>query len=82
MKHDVYPSEAVKAFHDKFVWAYLDADAAANKAAKKKYKVGGIPHVEFLDSTGQSIGQHVGLTSPKDFAETLDAMLKKAGGKK
>ncbi len=81
MKNNVYPSEAVKPFHDKFVWAYLDADAAANKAPMKKFGVKGIPHIEFLDSTGKSIGKQVGANSPEAFAKTLEEMLKKAGGK-
>jgi thioredoxin-related protein len=79
MKHDVYPSEAVKAYHDKFVWAYLDADSSANKASMKKFKVEGIPHIEFLDKDGKSIGQQVGSTSPEAFAKTLESMLKKSG---
>jgi thiol:disulfide interchange protein len=82
MKNNVYPSEAVKPYHDKFVWAYLDADAAANKAAKKKFGVSGIPHIEFLDSTGKSIGQQVGSSSPDSFARTLEEMLKKAAAEK
>ncbi len=81
MKNDVYPSEAVKPFHDKFVWAYLDVDVASNNAAKKKFGVSGIPHIEFLDSTGKSIGKQVGSNSPEAFAKTLEEMLKKAGGK-
>ncbi len=81
MKKNVYPSAAVKPFHDKFVWAYLDADEKGNKADMNKFKVNGIPHIEFLDSAGKSIGKQVGSTSPEAFAKTLEAMLKKAGGK-
>ena len=80
MKHDVYPSDAVKPYHDKFVWAYLDADSSGNQAAMKKFGVSGIPHIEFLDSTGKSMGKQVGSTSPEAFAKTLGEMLKKAGG--
>ena len=80
MKHDVYPSEAVKPYHDKFVWAYLDADASSNQAPMKKFNVSGIPHIEFLDSSGKSVGKQVGSTSPESFAKVLESMLKKAGG--
>lgn len=82
MKHDVYPSSAVKPFHDKFVWAYLDADSSANQTAMKKFGVSGIPHIEFLDSAGKSVGKQVGSTSPESFAKILESMLKKAGGAK
>jgi len=74
-KKNVYPSDAVKPFHDKFVWAYLDADAEANIPAMQKFGVSGIPHIQFLDSTGKPIGNVVGGTSPKDFAKTLAALL-------
>lgn len=78
MKKNVYPSDAVKPYHDKFVWAYLDADNAANKAPMKKFGVSGIPHIEFLDSAGKSIGKQVGANSPDAFAKTLESMLAKA----
>lgn len=81
MKKKVYPSAEVKPFHDKFVWAYLDADDAANAADMKKFKVEGIPHIEFLDSKGKSIGQQVGSGPSADFAKKLEEMIKKAGGK-
>lgn len=79
MKREVYPSNAVKPYHDKFVWAYLDADSSSNQAAMKKFGVSGIPHIEFLNPAGKSVGKQVGSTSPEEFAETLDSMLKKAG---
>ena len=79
MKKDVYPSEAVKPFHDKFVWAYLDADEKDNEKPMKEYKVSGIPHIQFLDKDGNSIGQQVGSTKPEDFAKTLEGIVKKAG---
>ncbi|MEI6536935.1 MAG: thioredoxin domain-containing protein, partial [Verrucomicrobiaceae bacterium] len=79
MKHDVYPSEAVTPYHDKFIWAYLDADAAANKKPMKDFNVSGIPHIEFLDSTGKSIGKQVGSNDPAAFAAKLAEMLKLGG---
>jgi thiol:disulfide interchange protein len=79
MKKDVYPSAAVKPFQDKFIWAYLDADDAANEADSTKYNVSGIPHIEFLDSTGKSIGKQVGSSTPAAFAKKLEEILKLAG---
>ncbi len=78
MKKDVYPSKAIAAYHDKFIWAYLDADAEANKAPQESYKVNGIPHIEIVDSKGKSLGQQVGSSAPEDFAKVLDGALKKA----
>jgi thiol:disulfide interchange protein len=81
MKKDVYPSEAVKPFHDKFVWAYLDADDNDNEKPMKEFKVNGIPHIEFLTAEGKSIGNQVGSTGPESFAKLLEQMLAKAGKK-
>lgn len=78
MKKKVYPSEAVKGFHDKFIWAYLDADEAANEKPMKDFGVSGIPHIEFLGTDGKSVGKQVGSSSPEDFAKKLDGVLKKA----
>ena len=81
MKKEVYPSDAVKAFNDKFEWAYLDADEESNAAVMKKFKVEGIPHIQFLSKNGKDIGSQVGSTSAEDFANTLEKTLKKAGAK-
>lgn len=78
-KKQVYPSTAVKPYHDKFVWAYLDADAEANVAAMQKFGVTGIPHIQFLGKDGKALGNVVGGVAPEEFAKTLDATLKKAG---
>jgi thiol:disulfide interchange protein len=77
-KNDVYPSATVKPFHDKFVWAYLDTDDAKNHPAAKKFSVSGIPHIEFLNSNGKSIGQVVGGTTPDTFAKSLKSALQKS----
>ncbi|MBK8091171.1 MAG: thioredoxin family protein [Verrucomicrobiaceae bacterium] len=79
MKKDVYPSAAVKAYHDKFVWAYLDVDDGSNRRAAEKAGVSGIPHIQFLDAQGNEIGKQVGGNSPEAFAKTLESMLAKAG---
>ncbi|MFC5455351.1 thioredoxin family protein [Prosthecobacter fluviatilis] len=78
MKHDVYPSAEVKAFHDKFVWAYLDIDDPRNEGVASKYGVNGIPHIEFLNAAGKEIGKQVGGVSTEDFAKTLESVLAKA----
>lgn len=78
-KRRVYPSAEVKPFHDNFVWAYLDADQKANATAMQKFGVSGIPHIEFLDKEGRSLGKAVGGTTPEAFAGQLAAILKKVG---
>ncbi|MCF7787999.1 MAG: thioredoxin family protein [Prosthecobacter sp.] len=78
MKHDVYPSAEVKAFHDKFVWAYIDIDDPSNESAATKYGVNSIPHIEFLNAEGKEVGKQVGGTSAEAFAKTLQSMLAKA----
>jgi thiol:disulfide interchange protein len=78
MKKEVYPSEAVKAFHDKFVWAYLDVDDNDNEKPSKEYGVNGIPHIEFVDADGKSlIEKQVGSGSPESFAKRLESALAK-----
>lgn len=78
-KRRVYPSAEVKPFHEKFVWAYLDADDKANGATMRNFGVSGIPHIEFLDKEGRRLGRVVGGTTPAAFAEQLAAILKKTG---
>jgi thiol:disulfide interchange protein len=78
-KKNVYPSDAVKPYHDKFVWAYLDTDEKANAKAAEEFGVSGIPHIQFLDKNGKSIDKQVGGTSPDAFAKKLEAVLAKAG---
>ncbi len=77
MKNEVYPSAEVKAFHDKFVWAYLDVDDPQNEEIATKFSVQGIPHIEFLDSSGKEIDKQVGANSPEAFAKTLSSVLSK-----
>jgi thioredoxin-related protein len=80
MKKEVYPSAEVKPYHDKFVWAYLDADDESNAADAEKYGVSGIPHIQFLDKNGNPVDKQVGSSSPEEFASTLKSVLKKTGG--
>lgn len=78
-KQHVYPSTQVEPFHDKFIWVYLDADKRVNQVAMQKFRVRGIPHIEFLDKDGKSLGQAVGGTSPEQFASALQQVLNEAG---
>lgn len=78
MKKDVYPSEAVKAYHDKFIWAYLDVDDASNTRAAEKAGVDGIPHIQFLNAQGKEVSKQVGSNSATAFAKTLEGVLAKA----
>lgn len=77
-KKDVYPSEAVKPYHDKFVWVYLDTDEQRNAKIAQEFGVTGIPHIQFLDKDGKSIGKTIGGTTPEGFAKTLAGILKNA----
>lgn len=77
---DVYPSAEVKPSHDKFVWAYLDADDKANHPAMQKFGVSGIPHIQFLTKDGTTIGHAVGGSSPQEFAAALSQVLARASG--
>ena len=78
-KKNVYPADAVKPYHDKFVWAYLDTDEKANGKAAEEFGVSGIPHIQFLSKDGKSLDKQVGGTSPAAFAKKLDEVLAKAG---
>lgn len=82
MKKQVYPSAEVTPFHDKFVWAYLDTDEAANEADASKYGVSGIPHIQFLDKNGKPVDKQVGSSPAGEFAKTLEGILQKTGAGK
>lgn len=77
-KKDVYPSEAVKPYHDKFVWTYLDTDDKRNAKVAQEFGVTGIPHIQFVGKDGKTLGKAIGGTTPEAFAKTLADILKKA----
>lgn len=78
-KKKVYPSDAVKPYHDKFVWVYLDTDEEANGAVFKKFSSeGSIPFIQFLSKSGKAIDSHLGQTTPDAFATKLKGVLEKA----
>ncbi|MEX2581394.1 MAG: thioredoxin family protein [Verrucomicrobiales bacterium] len=72
MKRAVYPSEAAQPYHEKFVWAYLDADEEKNRPLAGKFGVSGIPHIAFLRPDGSMIGHFAGAVSPEQFTGILD----------
>ncbi len=74
-KKKVYPSGAVKPYHDKFVWAYLDTDIESNGEVAKKFGVSGIPHIQYLSKAGKSLGNTIGGTTPDGFAGKLKEIL-------
>ena len=76
-KRNVYPSAAVKQYHEKFIWAYLDTDQPKNAAVANKFGVNGIPHIQFVTKDGKTIDKTMGGTTPKRFARTLKGVLKK-----
>ena len=73
MKSEVYPSSAVKPYHDKFVWAYLDTDETSNSQTAQQFKVRSIPHIEVINAAGNSFYQQTGGSSPEDFAASLES---------
>ena len=73
MKEDVYPSTAVKPYHDKFVWAYLDVDERSNHQIAQQFNVRGIPHIEVINAAGNSVYQQTGGSSPADLAASLES---------
>jgi thioredoxin-related protein len=79
MKKEVYPSAEVKPWHSRFEWVYLDVDQKANGALADKFGVSGIPHIEFLDKDGNSVGEQVGSLESAEFVKRLEKASKKAG---
>lgn len=77
LKKQVFPSEAVKPFHDKFNWAYIDYDEPENQKAKVKYGVSVIPHIVFADKDGEQVDELLGPCSAEDFAKLLQGALEK-----
>lgn len=78
MKNQVYPSDAVKPLHDKFVWAYLDVDDKDNKKVAEQYGVKPIPHIEIVDAEGKSLAKQIGGLAPEAFAKKLTEVADKA----
>lgn len=77
MKKEVYPSKAVKPFHDKFNWVYVDVDEASNEKVQTKFKVEAYPTLIFLNSNGKKVDELIGAADSSEFAKTLKGVLKK-----
>ncbi|MEO0414965.1 MAG: thioredoxin family protein [Verrucomicrobiota bacterium] len=77
MKKEVYPSEEVSPFWDKFVWAYIDADDPKQRDLMTEHGVQGIPHISYLDAKSNIIGKTVGALSKTDFAEALETLIER-----
>lgn len=76
MRKLVYPSDAVKPFHEKFVWAYLDIDDAATESVVQEYGVSSIPHIEFIGPDGKPLmDELVGGEPAEMFAHRLRTAL-------
>lgn len=78
MKQKVYPSDAVKAYHDQFIWAYIDVEEDQNAKDVRSYGVNVIPHFYFLNADGKTIDQQIGGSNADDFVKKLKGALKKA----
>ncbi len=75
MKKEVYPNSRIRKFHDRFVWAYLDLDETSNEAVVEKFKVGPIPHIQFLDAQGKAIG-NIGASEVDEFSKALASVIR------
>lgn len=75
MKKNVYPSASVKAYHDKFVWAYLDVDIAANQLIAQQFDVNMLPHIVGMKADGTRLFTQIGASSPEAFALQLQTAL-------
>ncbi|MGV3661950.1 MAG: thioredoxin family protein [Prosthecobacter sp.] len=84
MKKEVYPSAAVKPFHDKFNWSYLDITIDANNKLSEELKIENVPSILFLSADGKAIGLQDAYADANDTAKKLAEVLKKAekAGKK
>lgn len=77
MKKKVYPSASVKAYHDKFVWVYLDVDIASNQSAAQQFGVYGLPHIVGLKADGTRLFMQVGPSDSASFALQLQTALER-----
>lgn len=82
MKKEVYPSAAVKPFHDKFNWSYLDITIDANNKLSEDLKVENVPSILFLTSDGKPLDLQDAYADANDTAKKLAEVLKKAGARK
>lgn len=82
MKKEVYPSAAVKPFHDKFNWSYLDITVGDNNKLSEDLKIENVPSILFLTSDGKPLDLQDAYADANDTAKKLAEVLKKVEGKK
>lgn len=82
MKKEVYPSAAVKPFHDKFNWSYLDITIDANNKLSEELKIENVPSILFLTPDGKPLDLQDAYADANDTAKKLAEVLKKVDGKK
>jgi thiol:disulfide interchange protein len=81
LDRDTYSDKNVQAMLGKsFVAVKLNPEKSprANQLARQ-FGTRGFPHILFLDDSGKMISEISGYRPAKDFQESLDAVLKKAG---
>ena len=71
MLKEVYPSQKIAPFHDKFIWAYLDVDHAVNQHIMTELKVSSVPQLAFIGTDGLPIAQIAGYKSPDELSTIL-----------
>lgn len=76
---DTYTNPNVQKLAEKFICVKVDADKPPNIASR--YGVSGYPTVIFLNSSGTAVEKIVGYKAPAPFAQTMSAVLAKAGDK-
>ena len=80
MKKEVYPSAAVKPFHDRFNWSYLDITIEPNGKLSDDLKIENVPSILFLGADGKPIDLQDAYANADDTAKKLAEVLKKAEG--
>lgn len=71
MKRRVYPTAAVAAVKDHFVWADLDVDESSSRVAVANLKVGALPAIFLLGPKEQILARTDGNHSAASFAAWL-----------
>ncbi len=79
MRREVYPSAQIQPYHDKFVWAYIDAAEPRNRPDIERAGVGPLPDLRFLDKDGRVVGHHIGPLDSAGLEKQLRKALKKSG---
>lgn len=76
MEKDTYPNPKVVGLAKKMVPVMIDVDK--DPAPARKYEVGGLPLILFLDAKGKKIHAIEGYLEPDDFAREMQVALDKS----